>query len=63
MRGTGMAFMEAKLVQQLAGIVHKPLFYVFIDVRKVYEYLDRWRCMEILRGYGIGPKIQQLLQQ
>ena len=33
-RGTRIAIMEAKLEQQLAGIVHEQLFQVFIDVRK-----------------------------
>ena len=49
--------MEAKLEQQLAGIVREPLFQVFIDVRKSYNFLDRGRCIEILRGYGLGPKL------
>ena len=29
--------MEAKLEQKLAGIVHEPLFQVFLDVRKAYD--------------------------
>ena len=33
-RGTSTAIMEAKMEQQLARIVHKPLFQVFLDVRK-----------------------------
>ena len=32
--GSGTEIMEAKLKQQLAGIVHEPLFRVFIDVSK-----------------------------
>ena len=48
--------------QQLAGIVHEPLFQVFLDVRKSYDSLDRGRCMEILLAYGLGPRLQQLLQ-
>ena len=36
-RGTGTAIIEAKLEQQLAGIVHEPLFQVFIHVRKAYN--------------------------
>ena len=32
--------LEAKLAQQLAGITHKPLSQVFMDVRKAYDYLD-----------------------
>ena len=45
-----MAIMEENLEQQLAGIVHEPPLQVFIDVRKACNYLDRGRCMEILRG-------------
>ena len=30
----GNAIMEANLAQQLGGIVHKPIFQVFIDVWK-----------------------------
>ena len=55
--------MEAKLEQQLAQIFHEPLLQVFIDVRKAYDSLDRGICMEILRGYGLGPNLQRLLQQ
>ena len=60
-RGSGTEIMEAKQEQQLAGIVHKPLCQVFIDVSKAYYSLDQGRCMEILCGYGLGPKLQWLL--
>ena len=59
--GTGTAIMEAKLEHQLAGIVHGPLFQVFSDMKKAYDSLDIGICMEILRGYGLGPKLQRLL--
>ena len=52
-RGKGTAIMEAKLEQQISGRVHEPLFQVFIDVRKSYDSLDRGRCMEIIRDYGL----------
>ena len=55
--------MEAKLEQQLEWIVHEPLFQVFIDVQNSYDSLDRSRCMKILRGCGLVPKLQQLLQR
>ena len=61
-RGTGTAAMEVKMEQLLAGIFHKTLFQVFIDVRKAYDSLDIGRCMEILRGYVLVPKLQQILQ-
>ena len=35
-RRVRMATMEEKLDQQLAGIVHEPLFQVIIDVLKAY---------------------------
>ena len=54
-RGTGTAIMEATLNQKLMVIVHEPLFQVFLDIRKAYDSLYRWRHMEILREYGLGP--------
>ena len=36
-RGTCTATLEAKLVQQLAGLVHDPLLQVFLDVCKSYD--------------------------
>ena len=32
------------------------------DVQISYVYLDTGRCMEILRGYGLGHNLQRLLQ-
>ena len=36
-RDTGTVIIEATLDQQLAGIFHKPLFQVSVDVRKAYD--------------------------
>ena len=33
-RGTGMATLEDKLAQQLAGIYQDPLFQIFMDMNK-----------------------------
>ena len=49
-----MENLEANLAQQLVGIAHEPLFWVFFYVRKSYDSLDRGRCMEIIRGYRMG---------
>ena len=59
--GTGTATLEAKLVQQLAGIAHEPLFQVFLDVRKVYDSLNKGRYMDILRGYGMDQNMARLI--
>ena len=37
------ANLEANMNHHLDGIAHKPLFQVFLDVRKAYESLDRGR--------------------
>ena len=35
---------------------------IFLDLHKAYDALDRSRCLEILEGYGVGPKARKLLQ-
>ena len=35
---------------------------IFLDLHKVYDSLDRSRCLEILEGYGVGPQARQILQ-
>ena len=62
-RGAATTTMEEKLAKKLAGIVHGPLFQVFINVRKYYDSLDIGICTEILRGCVIGSHLYILLQQ
>ena len=59
-RGTGTATIEAKLAQQLAWMEQEPLYQVFVDLRKAYDHLDRQRCLAIMTGYGVGPKLLRL---
>jgi hypothetical protein len=59
-RGTGMATIEAKLAQQLAWMEQEPLYQVFVDLRKAYDHLDWERCLAIMTGYGVGPKLLRL---
>ena len=60
-RGMGTETLEANLAQQLTGIAHKPPFKVFFDVCKVYNYLDRGRCMEILWDYVMVQNMAHLI--
>ena len=39
-RGTGTATLERNLDQQLAGLLHEPLFQVFLYFWKAYDSLD-----------------------
>ena len=59
--GTRTATLESKMAHHLAGISHEPLFQVLLDVRKEYNSIDRGWCLEILRGYGLGPNMARIL--
>ena len=56
------ATLEDKLLQQLAAMSEEVLYMIFLDLTKVYDALDRSRCLEILEGYGVGPKTRRLLK-
>ena len=58
----GIATLEAKLIQQLAALRGEVMYVIFLDLQKAYDALDRSRCLEILEGYGVGPRARRLLQ-
>ena len=35
---------------------------IFLYIHKEYDALDRYRYLEILDGYGVGPRARRLLQ-
>ena len=62
-RGTGTAVIEAKLRMQLAQRTTKPRYFVFLDLKKAYDTLDRGRTIAILKGYGIGRNILSIIKR
>ena len=46
--------LEAKLIQKLAALRDEVLYVIFLDLRKVYDALDRDRYLKIMEGYGMG---------
>ena len=60
--GTGTTTLEAKLLQQLESLREEVLYVIFLDLHKAYDAMDRSRCLEILEGYGVGPRARRLLQ-
>ena len=61
-RGTGTATLKAKLLQQLAYMREEVLYMIFLDLTKVYDALETSRSLEILEGYGVGPRARRLLR-
>jgi hypothetical protein len=59
--GTGTAILEAKLAQQLAHLEQEPFYWVFLDLTKVFNAMDRERCLLILEGYGVGLNMVRLI--
>lgn len=62
-RGTGTAIMEAKLLMQLHSRSDKPLYMIFLDLKKAYDTLDRSQAMRILEGYGVGPNLRRIISK
>ena len=60
-KGAGTATLEAKLAHKMAGLVHDPLFRVFLDVCKACASLGRERSLELLRIYGMETNLSRLL--
>ncbi len=48
------------MAQQLVWMEQEPLYQVFIDLRKAYDHLDQERCLAIMTGYWVGPKLLHL---
>jgi hypothetical protein len=61
-RGTGTARIEAKLAQQLAHLEQAPFYGVFLDLKKALDLMDWERCLLILEGYGVRPRMIRLIR-
>ena len=60
-QGTGTAAIEAKLTQQLAHIEQASFYGVFIDLKKVFDAMDREQCLIILETNGVEPNMCRLI--
>ena len=61
-RGTGTATLKAKLLQHIIAMRETVLHAIFLDLRKAYYALGGERCLDILAGYGLGPRTIRILQ-
>ena len=39
-----------------AAMKEEVVLAIFLYLHKVYDALDRSRCLDILEGYGVGPR-------
>ena len=61
-RGTGTSTLEAKLLHQLIAMRETVLHSIFLNLRKAYNNLERYRCLDILSGYGVGARTLRILR-
>ena len=54
-RGTGIAYLYAKLPKQLMGMREEVLCEVLLDLHKAYDTLNCGHFLEILVAYGVEP--------
>ena len=59
--GTGTANIEANLLQQMMAMWEAVLYTIFLDLYKSYDAVDQYRCLDILAGYRMVPRMLRLL--
>ena len=62
-RGTYTAIGERKLRMQRAVCESKPLYQIYLDLRKAYDSVDRGRIMKLLEKYKVGPKVRRYIDK
>ena len=60
---TGNATLKVKLIQQVTAMREEFLHTIFLELHKAYNALDRFRCLDILEGYGVGTRSLRLLHR
>ena len=60
-RETGTSTLKAKLLQQLIAMRNMVIHSILLDLHKAYDVLDRDSCLDILAGYGVGPRTLHVL--
>ena len=61
-RGTGIPTLKANLRQYLIAMREMVLYSIFLDIHKAYNTLERYRCLDILAGCGVGPRTLRILR-
>ena len=60
-QGMGTTTPEVNLLQHVTAMREEELHAMFLDLYNAYNALDRYRCLDILEEYGVGPRALRLL--
>ena len=55
--------MEQKLAQELSIVEHNSLFPVFLDLRNMYDTVEKGRLIWTLEGYRAVPHLCEVLAE
>ena len=53
--------LRAKLLQNIEVMQKEVLYYILLDIHKVYDALDWGGALKILEGCGVGTQVFQIL--
>ena len=62
-RGMGTAYLEANMTQHLGAMREKVLYEILLYLHKSNNDIDKYSCLEILSGYGVGSQAIHLLRR
>ena len=60
-RGTFTAIGERKIGMQQAICDSKPLYQIYLDLKKAYDSVDRERILKLLEKYKVGPNVRRYI--
>ena len=61
-RGIRNATLPEKLLQKIISMRDMVIRSILLDLQKAHYALDRDRCLDILEGYGVGPRMFRILR-
>ena len=62
-RGTFTAIGERKIGMQRAVCESRPLYQIYLDLKKAYDSVDRDRVLLLLEKYKVGPNIRRYIKK
>ena len=61
-RGMDTASLKSNMLQHTTSMKEAVLHDILLDIQKVYNSLDKDRCLNIFSGCGVGPRSLRFLR-